>query len=524
MAQSSVVEGRTGGYKTIVYVICSVAALGGLLFGLDQGFIANSLATIEQQYHFGVQGGELYSSILATGGIVGALLSGIFARFLGRKKSLLLAGFIFTAASAYSAMLPPLPVLSACRFALGFAVGVASFVVPLYLSETAPASIRGSMGTLFQLMITIGIFLISLTNVMIARAFANPATSLPLMFLTITVFAALMFFGGFILPESPRWLMLKGRKEQAIVVLRRTMNTQQEIDVEIEEIEQALHGRQGAGLGIVGVAVAGVIAFLAVLLIWHSALWAGLIADVVAIAAAAVVLPRAYFFKVLAVGVLLQMFQQLVGINMMIYYSPTIFGYAGMKGLLAAMTVPTVNMLFTFPAIRLVEKWGRKKLLYVGAVAMLVTMIAAGVAFQTIGSISDPAMISGTQKGVLLISAILYIFGFAVSWGPVAWLVCSEIFPLEGREVGMTITTMVNWTFAGLVMGNALSFMQAHGKPSIFFVFGGFCVLAIIFVALFVPETKGITLEEMEFNLKNGVRLRDLGNRAIAQAGLRINK
>ena len=474
MSQGAPVEVKSGGYKRIVYVICAVAALGGLLFGLDQGFIANSLATIQQHYQFGVQGGEHFSAILATGGIVGALLSGIFARFLGRKRSLLLAGFIFTSASAFSAMLPPLPVLSACRFALGFGVGVASFVVPLYLAETAPASIRGSMGTLFQLMITIGIFLISLTNVFIARAFVNPATSLPLMFLTITLFAALMFFGGFMLPESPRWLMLKGRKDQSIAVLRRTLNTQQEIDNEIEEIEQALHGPQGAGIGIVR---------------------------------------RGYFFKVLVVGVLLQVFQQLVGINMMIYYSPTIFGYAGMKGLVAAMTVPTVNMLFTFPAIHLVEKWGRKKLLYLGAVTMLITMIAAGVAFRAIGSVTSPAMISGVPKTVLLVSVILYIFGFAVSWGPVVWLVCSEIFPLEGREVGMTITTMVNWTFAGLVMANALSFMQAHGNASIFYVFAGFCVLAVVFVALFVPETKGITLEEMEFNLKNGVRLRDLGKR-----------
>lgn len=473
MAQAGLGGGKAGGYKTIVYIICSVAALGGLLFGLDQGFIANSLETIQQHYHLGVEGGEHYSSILATGGIVGALLSGLFARFLGRKRSLLFAGFIFTAASGYSALLPPLPVLSACRFALGFGVGVASFIVPLFLSETAPASIRGSMGTLFQLMITIGIFLISLTNVFIARTFVNPATSLPLMFLTITLFAALMFVGGFVLPESPRWLMLKGRRQEAVTVLRRTLNTEEEIELEIGEIERALHGPQGAGIGIV---------------------------------------MRGYFIKVLVVGVLLQVFQQLVGINMMIYYSPTIFGYAGMKGLLAAMTVPTVNMLFTFPAIRLVEKWGRKKLLYVGATMMLVTMVAAGATFQSIGSVSDPSMIGSTPKAVLFAAVILYIFGFAVSWGPVVWIVCSEIFPLEGREIGMTITTMVNWTFAGLVMANALSFMQAHGNASIFYVFAGFCVLAIGFVARFVPETKGITLEEMEFNLKSGVALRELGS------------
>src|SRR5512136_2466807 len=134
---------QAGGYKTIVYIICMVAALGGLLFGLDQGFIANSLATLTEHYKFGVQGGESYSAILATGGIVGALLSGLFARLLGRKKSLVLAGFIFTAASGISALLPAIAILSTCRFALGFGVGVASFIVPLYLSETAPAKIRG---------------------------------------------------------------------------------------------------------------------------------------------------------------------------------------------------------------------------------------------------------------------------------------------------------------------------------------------------------------------------------------------
>jgi SP family galactose:H+ symporter-like MFS transporter len=268
--------------------------------------------------------------------------------------------------------------------------------------------------------------------------------------------------------------MLKGRKDRAIAVLRRTLNTQEEIDGEIAEIEEALHGPQGAGIKIIS---------------------------------------RGYFFKVLLAGILLQMFQQLVGINMMIYYSPTIFGYAGMRGLLAMMTVPTVNMLFTFPAILWVEKWGRKKLLYMGAAMMLIMMVASGLAFQSIGSVSDPSLIGGAPKAVLLIAAILYIFGFAVSWGPVVWLVCSEIFPLEGREVGMTITTMVNWTFAGLVMANALSFMGACGNASIFYVFAGFCVLAIAFVALFIPETKGITLEKLEFNLKKGVRLRDLGSR-----------
>lgn len=134
----------SGGYKTIVYFICLVGALGGLLFGLDQGFIANSLDTIKAVYHLELRQGEQYSAVLATGGVIGALLSGMFARFLGRKKSLIFAGFIFTIGSAISATLPSFFVLHTCRFFLGFAVGIASFITPLYLAETAPFAIRGA--------------------------------------------------------------------------------------------------------------------------------------------------------------------------------------------------------------------------------------------------------------------------------------------------------------------------------------------------------------------------------------------
>lgn len=459
-------------YKKIVYWVCTIAALGGLLFGLDQGFIANSLETIEKVYHLGVEGGEKYAAILATGGVIGALLSGLFARFLGRKRSLVFAGFLFSSLSIISATLPAIEILTACRFGLGFAVGIASFIVPLYLSETAPAGIRGSMGTLFQLMITIGIFLIAVTNVYIARIFTEATTALPIMFLVIAIFSLVMFFGSFVLPESPRWLMLKGRRDQAKAVLTKVLSSKQEVEDELNDIDQAIKSDKGAGIWIIF---------------------------------------KGYFFKVLLMGVVLQMFQQLVGINMMIYYAPTIFGYAGMKGLIAMLTVPTVNMLFTFPAIKLVEKWGRKKLLYVGSIVMLITMVSAGLAFASIGGITDPSQISGVPKAVLLISVIVYIFGFAVSWGPVAWLICSEVFPLEGREVGMTITTMVNWTFAGLVMGNALSIMRHFGNSSIFFVFAGFCVLSMLFLKLFVPETKGATLEHIEANLKSGKPLRQIG-------------
>lgn len=454
----------TANFKGTVLFICLVGALGGLLFGLDQGFIANSLDTIKAVYHLNTSGAERYSAILATGGILGALLSGIFARFLGRKRSLILAGLIFTFASMGSAFLPSFFMLNLARFLLGFAVGIASFIAPLYISETAPATIRGSMGTLFQLMITIGIFLIALTNVFIGKMFTDPHTALPLMFSVIAFFAFLMLVGSIFLPESPRWLMLKGRDDKARQALRRIFTSTAEIELEINEIKQVITEDKGHTIK-------------------------GLL--------------QGHFINILLVGVFLQIFQQLVGINVMIYYSPTIFGYAEMKGLIAMMAVPTVNMLFTIPAIFLVDRWGRKKLLIIGAICMCLSMVAAGMAFAHIDQLTSPAIISSTPKIVLLLAIIVYIFGFAFSWGPVVWLLCSEIFPLQGREVGMTITTMINWTFAGLLMRYSLSFMENHGRATLFFIFAGFSVLAIVFVRFFVPETKKIRLEELEERLKH---------------------
>jgi len=287
----------------------------------------------------------------------------------------------------------------------------------------------------------------------------------------IVLFALVMFIGGIFLPESPRWFMLKGKRDKAINVLKKTLNTQEEVDFEIKEMEEVIGTGEKSGTVF-----------------------------------------TKNFLKILLVGMFMMIFQQTSGINVMIYYAPTIFGYAGITGLIAMLTVPVVNLVFTFPAIWLVEKWGRKKLLYAGSVIMIITMLGTAIGFLMIGTPTPGVAIAAFPKVLILVSIIVYIFGFAFSWGPVAWLVCSEIFPLRGREVGMTITTMINWYWGGWVILYALTIMQVWGNASLFFIFAFVMILSLVYIYFWVPETQGVTLEEIEENLNNGKKLRNLGS------------
>ena len=458
-------------YRKVVIYISIVAALGGLLFGLDQGFIANAGETLNRLYGLNTASAGNFNAILASGGIAGTICSGLFCRFFGRRNTLLIAGFSFLIGSSISSTLPSLEILTVCRFILGFGVGLASFATPLYLAETAPAKVRGAMSTLFQLMITFGIFLICLTNIVIVEFVGHNQISLTLMFSVISVFAFLMFVGCFMLPKSPRWLMMKGHENKARLVLAKT-RPQEEIDLEIKEIKDKINEK--------GYSVA------------HT-------------------LKQRFFWKVLIVGMIIQMFQQLVGINAMIYYAPSFLSDAGLNIILAGLAVFFVNFISTIPAIMWVEKWGRKKLLTVGATIMMVALISVSICFWLLNVVGVESEI---PKYVLLVSCLVYIFGFACSWGPVAWIICSEIFPQKVREIGMTVTTVVNWTFAGIVISKSNVIMSSGvwGKPIMFIIYAIFCVLAIIFLKKFVPETKGVSLEKIETDLMSGVKLRDLGN------------
>ncbi|HJO94954.1 MAG TPA: sugar porter family MFS transporter [Victivallales bacterium] len=453
--------------RGVVIWICIIGALGGLLFGLDQGFINGSLSFIEKTWHLTVPEGESYAGIMLIGAVVGAGVSGWISRLIGRKYTLLVACVFFVVFCLWGSITNSFEILYWTRFCLGLAVGSASFVVPIYLSEIAPTRIRGAMISLYQFFITLGIFLIYFSNAWIGAEYH----SWRLMLGVIAVPAAITLILVFFVPKTPRWLMLKKRDDEAKKVLVKTLNSEKEVSNEIKEINESL--KLGNKLKSI-----------------NSLKMFG----------------KSFFMKVLILGVLLMVFQQLTGINTVIYYSTTIFRDAGFSDpAVATILVGLTNMLATILAIAFIDKFGKKPLLYIGLIIMIITLLTIGFMF------TQGHDLAAFEQIIMLVSTLVFIIGFELSLGPIAWVMCAEIFPLEGREIGVTITTLTNWVFAFIVVRFSLTIMNAWGGASLFFIFAGFCIVGIFITKYFIPETKGVSLEKLEANLKNGRKLKSIG-------------
>lgn len=454
-----------------IYIICIIAASGGLLFGLDQGFINGSLELIEKEFHWTTMQGETFASIMLIGCIFGATASGWLAHTLGRKKTLLLAAVLFAFFTSMGALTHSQFILFFSRFCLGLAVGSASFCVPLYLSEIAPTSLRGGFISMYQLMITIGIFMIYVSNSLIAKHFE----SWRLMLGVIAVPAIMMFVAVFFIPQTPRWLMLKNRQAEAKAVLEKTRFNEAEVNEEIAAIKQGLSDQNSLSF-------------------WH-------------------IITQGYFIKVLCLGIFLQLLQQLSGINCVIYYSSMIFESAGFSDpAIGTIVIGLVNVLATIVAVKYVDKWGRKPIMYAGLTVMTITLVLIGIMFHIREHLPSGNHLGMVDEIVMLSATILYIIAFAVSLGPIIWVICAEIFPLKVRDMGMTVTTLTNWAGAYVVVQFSMSAMQHFGGSVLFFFFAFCCIAGYFLVGLFTPETKGIALETIETNLKSGLKLRHLGN------------
>ncbi len=456
-----------------VYFIGFTAALAGLLFGLDIGVISGAQGFLQKDFSASDHTLEIIVSSLLWGAVFGTLISGILSNKLGRRKTILVSALIFILGSLVCSVAPNTQTLIIARFFLGIAVGVASFTAPLYLSEISPQRVRGSMISMYQLMITIGIVLAFLSNTWLATyATFGGVTGghWRLMLGIISVPAAIMFLGVIFLPESPRWLFLKGYKNEAISVFQRMHLPTADIQREVVEIEESLRVRQNGFSMLV---------------------------------------ENRNFRRAIGLGIGLQIIQQLTGINVIMYYAPRIFDIAGFSStthqLWGTVIVGVTNVLATFIAIAFVDRLGRKPIMYAGFAVMGISMVSVGLLFNM--NLEKSPILGTWAIGALL----LFIIGFAMSAGPIIWVLCAEIFPLSGRDLGVTFSTATNWIVNAIVGQTFLTLLATFGNGNTFLLYGGLNVLFVIFFLFFVPETKGVSLEKIEANLLSGKPLRKIG-------------
>jgi SP family galactose:H+ symporter-like MFS transporter len=434
--------------RPFVFLVASVAALGGLLFGYDTGVISGAILFITRDFALSTHLQELTISIVLVGCIVGSAASGTIADRIGRRITLLVAGVIFAVGALGSAFAPTIDVLLAARFVVGIGIGFCSVVAPLYISEVAPADIRGALVSLYQFAITVGILGAFLVDYALAGAGAWR------WMLALALIPSLILIGGMVpLPESPRYLFKIGNVEAAEAELRRIAG-RDEIGVEETAIVDSLkvHGSGFAAFATPGVRYA------------------------------------------LVLGVALAMLQQVTGINTVIYYGPHIFQLAGIASneasILATALVGVVNVLLTLVAIFFVDRIGRKPLLYAGCTGMFLALSALAIAF------AQPHL-GGSLATIALVSLMVYVGSFAYSLGPILWLLISEIFPLQVRGLGMSICTLSNWLANLVVSLFFLSMVQALGASVTFSIYAALCIVTIVVVARGVPETKREILEDI---------------------------
>ncbi|MCD4866781.1 sugar porter family MFS transporter [Pseudomonas sp. PLB05] len=440
-----------------------MAALAGLMFGLDIGVISGATKFIQQEFQISDQVIEWIVSSMMAGAALGALGAGSLSAKLGRKKSLMLGAILFVIGSILCGLATSPTMLIFARFLLGLAIGIASFTAPLYLAEVAPENIRGSMISLYQLMITAGILLAFLSN----TAFSY-YEAWRWMLGIIAIPGVLFLIGVFALPDSPRWLIMAGRREEAIKVLHRLRGDEKVIQQEVAEIEEQLKVPQKG--------------------------WS-------------LFKENANFRRSVGLGVLLQVVQQFTGMNVVMYYAPRIFegmGYDTAAQMWFTAAVGLTNVLATFIAIFLVDKWGRKPILYTGFVVM-------AVGLGVVGTMLGMGNLSHGQQTFTVVMLLIFIVGFAMSAGPLIWTLCSEVQPLKGRDFGIGCSTFTNWIANMIVGATFLTMLGTLGQGTTFWIYAGLNVVFIFLVFLLVPETKGVTLERIERNLMQGKRLRDLG-------------
>jgi sugar porter (SP) family MFS transporter len=449
----------------VIYWVAAIAAIAGFLFGFDEGVIAGALHLLRAQFTISPAAEGFMTAAVPLGAMAGALVAGPLADPLGRRKLLLVAAAMFIVGALLTAVAPGIWVLTFGRLLLGVAIGVAGMMAPLYISESAPAERRGMLVSIYQLAITLGI----LGAYVVDHALAD---SWRLMFAAGIVPGVALAAGMFFLSDSPRWLVGLGRVAEAQAFIARILQippTDPKVKQELASISAALAAADK-----------------------NPGTWSELVGPLVRPA------------LVVAMGLFL--LQQLSGINAVIYYAPTVFKEAGFGSsttqILATVGLGVVNVLATVVGMYLIDRIGRRRLLLVGfaGTAASLAMIALGAATE-----------SDALDKVALVGLLLYIAAFAVSLGPLPWVMMSELFPMKLRGMGTSLASITNWGFNFVVVFSFPVLIKEIGLAGVFTLYAIVCAVGIIFTLRLVPETSGVSLEKIEEHLHSGRPLLELG-------------
>ena len=438
-----------------------VAAVGGLIFGFDTAVISGANAALKVQFNLDDGGLGATVAIATVGTIVGALVGGRSADHFGRRKLLFFIGILYVLGALGTALAPSHLVLMVFRFVGGVGVGLSSVCAPIYTAEIAPAKVRGRLVGLVQFNIVLGILVAYLSNYIVAQIVHDPQIAWRWMLGVMVVPSVLFLVFLLAVPETPRWLMARGREEEAIAISRRLCNTVEESDEQIQEIRDQL-------------AAAGSQATLSQFF------------------------TRRYF-KVIALAFFIAMFNQLSGINAILYYAPEVMKQAGADdnaALLMSVGVGLMNLVATMAALTVIDRIGRRSLMIVGSIGYLVSM-----GFLTAVMFMFQGHFNSTSSTLVLIGLLVFIAAHAFGQGSVIWVFISEIFPTRVRGLGQSLGSLTHWVFAAIT---------TYAFPPIIGAWGGGWAFSVFLVCMFgqlvwvltkMPETKGIPLEEMEDKL-----------------------
>lgn len=451
-----------GPYNRRLGQVAVIATFGGLLFGYDTGVLNGSLTFMAEYFELNAAQQGLITSILLIGAAIGAVVGGRLSDGIGRRTYILVLAVLFFIGAVGCVIAPTYEFLLLSRLVLGLAVGSASVTVPVYLAELAPFERRGSLVSLNELMIVGGQFLAFLMNAIIGNIWGAHGEVWRFMLAIAALPAIVLFFGMLRMPESPRWLVRRGKRTEALAVLN-TIRSGERAEAEMAEIDELVSLEQHERS-----------------MTWNQ------------------ILSTRWLRRLLLIGMGLGMAQQLTGINSMMYYGSQVLEQAGFdRGSALTFNVlnGVLNVSATVLAIMIVNKINRRTLLIVGFTGLILAHIATG-AVGVFMPVDNPL-----RPWLLLLTILVFIFMMAGSIGALAWLMVSEIFPLaaRGRMIGAAV--LVLWLTNAVVSGIFPTLIEAF-EFGTFWIFAGVGILSLIFIIKAVPETRGKTMEELEEQFK----------------------